>query len=73
MSPTPYGKMFNSIHGEKGCLFSRNLPKTSSSHWNTISTLNKPLSQININLQSFFVKKVADGMSTIFRRDVRIG
>ena len=72
-SNTLWKNVITSIHGEKGGLFSRNIPTTSSSQWNAISTLNKPLSQININLQSIFVKKVGNGMSTIFWKDVWIG
>ncbi|GKC33112.1 RNA-directed DNA polymerase, eukaryota, reverse transcriptase zinc-binding domain protein [Tanacetum coccineum] len=72
-SNTLWKNVIISIHGQKGGLFSRILPTVSNSHWNAINTLQKPLSEININLQSIFVKRVGDGMSTLFWKDVWIG
>ncbi|GJY53799.1 hypothetical protein Tco_0445463 [Tanacetum coccineum] len=72
-SNTLWKNIIISIHGQKGGLFSRILPTVSNSHWNAINTLQKPLSEININLQSIFVKRVGDGMSTLFWKDVWIG
>ncbi|GKA98984.1 hypothetical protein Tco_0826921, partial [Tanacetum coccineum] len=72
-SNTLWKNVIISIHGQKGGLFSRILPTVSKRHWNAINTLQKPLSVININLQSIFVKRIGDGMSTLFWKDVGIG